>query len=94
MATCSSCGAKIRFVVMPSGKRMPLDAEPVAVVGDEHSHTHTATVSLCADKEGGQMLTKDQLQALPVGTPLYRSHFATCPNSAAHRKQRQRLGGF
>lgn len=29
--TCSSCGAAIYWVVMyPSGKRMPLDAKPVA----------------------------------------------------------------
>jgi hypothetical protein len=28
MTTCRSCGAEIIFVVMPSGKRNPLDAHP------------------------------------------------------------------
>ena len=28
MAECNSCGATIFWVIMPSGKRMPLDAKP------------------------------------------------------------------
>lgn len=30
--TCKSCGAPIRFVVMPSNKRMPIDDKPTKMV--------------------------------------------------------------
>lgn len=79
MANCRSCGAPIRWAVSDgSGKKVPLDPEPVVdgniVVVDRPGHTLVVRF-LKKDRP----LTRDGLR--------YVSHFATCPNSARHRKK-------
>jgi hypothetical protein len=70
--TCRSCGAPIIWVVMyPSGKRMPLDARPLAGL---------ITIELGVPDTGHSRGPDEE--------PLYRSHFATCPQAAQHRKDR------
>lgn len=32
LGTCRSCGAAIRWIVMVSGKRMPVDAKPAKLI--------------------------------------------------------------
>ena len=78
--TCRSCGSAIVWVEMESGKKMPLDAEPVAFVGNV----------LTNDKATGRVLSKEQIAVLPPGSKLYRSHFATCPNANKHRKPKEK----
>jgi hypothetical protein len=72
MSVCNSCGARIRWAVMPSGKRMPLDV--------------TASAS------GNLVVVEPQRMLVGFAQPgdsrpRYTSHFATCPNAAAHRRR-------
>lgn len=70
-ATCRSCGAPIRWVTMPSGKAAPIDAEPVA--------DGTIVVFSCGD--AAYVRTGEAVSGV-----RHASHFATCPNAAAHRR--------
>lgn len=77
---CKSCRAPILWAHTPAGARMPLDAEPVkdgniqlGFVGGEEM---AIVLTNPADIAGCQV----------DGIPLYVSHFATCPNAAAHRR--------
>ena len=81
MSTCSSCGAEIIWVrVQASGKAMPIDewSRPDGNIrevdrGDE------ILVEILGRKEAQRL--RDE------GVPLFRSHFATCPNAAKHRRR-------
>ncbi|HMI85960.1 MAG TPA: hypothetical protein VK550_17805 [Polyangiaceae bacterium] len=73
-AYCRSCGARIVWAKTPAGKAMPLDADPVTdgnIVLEEDNAGAIAHVRSAAF--GG------------VGV-FHKSHFATCPNAARHRK--------
>lgn len=102
MAECNSCGAPIRWVVVAkSGKKMPLDRDPVA----------NGNIVMLATKDGASGLDLVEYDALmsggaprpapgdqarfpsiaeavdPVGSRArYRSHFATCPDAREHRQ--------
>lgn len=84
MAECRTCGRPILWVVVAAtNKRMPLNPDPdptgnvVRLSGD--------TVRVLTHDERTKRL------AMPGGPgPLYLSHFATCRDSAAHRKDRSR----
>jgi hypothetical protein len=70
---CRSCTAPILWVRTVNGKYMPLNAEPDPkgnIVLDRHD---VATV-----------LGKNAV--VPVGTPIYMPHHATCSNAQQHRK--------
>lgn len=75
-AKCRSCGAPILWVVTTLGKRMPLDAEP-------HPDGNVSLVP------AGAMVLPAELveQGKKIGSKRYRSHFATCPNAAQHRRR-------
>lgn len=69
---CQSCGAPIFFAATGTGKRIPLDAEPT--------------------EDGNIVILDGEACVIPKGTylagkPQYRSHFATCPNAARHRRR-------
>lgn len=73
---CRSCGAPIRWVKTQASANMPLNLEP------------------CED---GNIVIASNGEAIVVGTkpaylrrplPRYKSHFATCPNAAEHRRKR------
>lgn len=67
---CRSCRAPIRFVPHELGKTMCLNAEPDQVRGN---------ISI-NNKGVARTLTGRFLDAArAVGTPLYLSHHATCP---------------
>lgn len=75
MATCKSCGAEIVWAKTPAGKSMPLDADP---------HPD-GNVSLTPG--GALVLPADLVESgKKIGSKRYRSHFASCPGAAAHRK--------
>jgi hypothetical protein len=61
------------WLMTGKSKAMPIDAEPSAD-GNINISNGTAHV-----------LGKDENLLLP-GIPLYKSHFATCPNAKQHRK--------
>lgn len=86
MATCESCGADILWTYTETGKRMPVDAHPVA-----GGNLIVTT---------GQGERADLLRASVVGSTIdltnpydtgvrHLSHFATCPNANQHRKRKQ-----
>jgi hypothetical protein len=81
MSRCRSCQAEIVWAVTDTGKRMPLDAEPV-------SAAHRPSGLFVLDEGGEHPLAF----TLAAGQPLYRSHFATCPNADQHRKPRGAAG--
>ena len=73
MSFCKSCGAKIDwYTVAATGKRMPLDPGP------------TPDGNVRVD------VVRNVVTVVAVGshTPLYRSHFSTCPDAGRHRRPR------
>lgn len=74
MSTCKSCGAPVTWVLTTKGKRMPLDAVPVA--------TGNVTV------EDGYATVHAAIGLFVAPGPRYVSHFATCPQANQHRTPR------
>jgi len=75
---CSSCNALVVFAQNPKTLiTMPIDANPVA----------GGNIRL-TERVGGLPLAEVVSRTLAFGrTDLRLSHFATCPNAAAHRKR-------
>lgn len=86
LAACRSCHALIVWVEMRSGERMPLDRDA----------TPDGTIRESTNDRGFrffEVLTGGDLEAAhESGVPLYRSHFATCPDAAEWRRTTQRRG--
>lgn len=80
VSACRSCGAPIRWALTERGRRIPLDPEPYT--GPEPSGLF---------RLDGRVPTAIAVPpgALEAG-PVYRSHFATCPNAALHRRNDDR----
>jgi hypothetical protein len=72
---CRSCGAAIIWAETASGKRMPVDVEP-----------HADGTIMLIDERSGFIPRADIVRRGTPGNLLRRSHFATCPNAATHRK--------
>lgn len=74
--TCRTCKAGVWWVVTYAGVRMPLDREP-----DPEGNIEMWRVD---DVWRAEVLY--QVESLfPMDRPRWRSHFATCPDAAAHR---------
>lgn len=77
---CRSCGKRIRFIRMKSGKNMPVDERFVnyklAADGKERVVTPAGDVVAC-------IIGVDANEADGFG---YVSHFATCPDANRHGK--------
>lgn len=90
---CSSCGAEIYWCISTtSGTAVPIDADPV-----ENGNVLLSVASRdCVVGEARRVIFKGELLArvlkkddeVTPGRRRYVSHFATCPNSKAHRKAR------
>lgn len=85
MSRCRSCDAPVVWVETEAradkpGKRMPLDADPSdtsrALKVDDGNLVMVATTG-----DGTPVV-----RYVPKGPNHYRSHFASCPNSKAHRR--------
>jgi hypothetical protein len=77
VAKCKRCEAEVRWATWrKSGKRMPVDAEPVAD-GD-------LWLSI-ALMDGAQVMCVDKAGAAP-GRNRYVSHFKTCPFADQERR--------
>lgn len=86
---CRSCHALMLWVAMPSGKRNPLDEQPHPdgnVLLVEHTNAAGEAWRLGVVLHNPDLL--DELREL--GVPLYRSHFATCPDADEHRREERR----
>ena len=82
MSKCRSCGAQIIWIRMASGKKMPVDAEPVTywarMGGTEKIVTPNGEVVSCE-------LQGEDKDATGIG---YKSHFSTCPYADKHRRKK------
>jgi hypothetical protein len=73
-AKVCTCGAKMRWEKTVRGKAIPLDPDPVP-----GAHLFIREDGLVAD---------DRAHPAPDDAPRYETHFATCPDSATHRRKR------
>ena len=84
MNRCASCPARILWVTLRDGGRMPIDEQPVAFEAPGLVAYNPAT-------GGGIVLAGSHLGKVgrwkQLGATLHRSHFATCPNAAQHRRE-------
>lgn len=87
MAKCSSCGADILWVKTVSGKKMPLDEEPVWIRLQTGGHTYIR-------KDGtfvfGEIMGDADDDPDANAIEAHTSHFASCPNADQHRRIRRR----
>lgn len=84
MDTCGSCGKQIIWAISRHGIPMPFDAEPAPdgryeLVEGEDTEGHKV------------LLAQYRLQGALFDAPVYRSHFADCPDADRWRK-RERVG--
>ncbi len=70
---CRTCRAPIIFAVTDRGRRIPLDPVRVPDGNMEVSVADDGTLRAFVVKPGS-------------APTLYKTHFATCPNSAQHRR--------
>jgi len=74
---CRSCGAHIRWAVTEKGRRIPLDLQPSSEGNIEIRNNAFGQPRAVVTGKGDDENRK------------FISHFATCPNSSAHRRQRR-----
>lgn len=91
--TCRSCPRRMLWVVMPSGKRNPLDLD--VREGDPPGDVLVVDVPHPSHGEHWRMgvVIRDpdlQREAVELGFTLRTSHFATCEHANAHRNPRER----
>lgn len=77
MSECRSCDAEVEWAYTEKDKRMPLDM-------DERPDGNLVVVSQRASEYGMTPVVR----YVPKGKGNRVSHFATCPNSLAHRKKK------
>lgn len=82
VGACRSCRAPIVWTRTEHGKRMPVDAR-----ADPSAARSTFALRDLTSPEGPLAVAMTRAQA-PAGERLYVSHFATCPDSAQHRRPR------
>lgn len=83
---CESCGASIFFAVMKTTRaRMPLNARP----DDEGNVLYPWGYSWDDEVHLAAVLRVDELKGFRRrrATPIYRSHFDTCPDADEHRSR-------
>lgn len=73
LAECRSCGASIVWVTTTNGKKMPVDADPVA-----------ARFGFRLDEDGA-VVTARFTTAPEPGEKVYVSHLSTCAYAEEHR---------
>jgi hypothetical protein len=87
---CASCKAPLIWATTERGKRMPVDSEPVTGGNILLSHRHVGEppVALPQAKAALEQLAAEHERSPQEGPlRLFTSHFATCPDAAAHRKR-------
>ena len=77
--SCRSCDAPILFAFSRTGRRMPVDVEP--------SPLGNIALDMRGTVAAADVLTGDSLtRARDQDRKLYLSHFVSCPDADAHRK--------
>ena len=81
MTTCRSCHAEVIWVkVAPNNKRMPIDPNPDPA-GNVLVDMHRRTAIVVSTEE------LKLLEEVGKHAPLYRSHFASCPQADRWRRK-------
>jgi hypothetical protein len=75
---CRSCNQEIRWAQTTKGKAIPLDVEP----------REDGNLVLERDAEGND-IARGFSPLIHTGKPRYVSHFATCPQANAWRKEQR-----
>jgi hypothetical protein len=75
LGRCKSCHRQVRWVKTAEGRNMPLDVHP----------TPDGSILLLTNGRSRVVPEADRAQCV---APLFKSHFATCPNAGAHRSHR------
>jgi hypothetical protein len=76
MSACKSTGKPVRWLRTTTGQLLPINPEP-------------------APDGNILLLPHERCRVVPVEdraatvAPLFKTHFATCPNAAAHRSKRR-----
>lgn len=80
MPVCRSCRRPILWAITANGHRAPVDSVPVPAGNLRLSRTQAGVTRRV------ELLVGVELErARSAGERLYLSHFATCPDAAAHR---------
>lgn len=79
MSRCRSCEAPILWARTEKGRRIPLDPEP-------YEGPEPAGLFVLREPDARTPLAVAVPPGAFAGEPNYRSHFATCPNAALHRR--------
>jgi hypothetical protein len=78
---CRSCRKPIQWAVTEKGRRMPIDVEPAAD-GNIVLQVRGRFMPPLAIVRGAVLIDDNNEKR-------YKSHFATCPNAAQHRKNHE-----
>jgi hypothetical protein len=73
MSWCRSCGREIRWVVTVMGVQMPIDPAPQ----DDGNVVFMST---------GRVRTVADDERSRYPGPVYKNHYASCPNQPEHRR--------
>lgn len=74
LAHCRTCHAPIVWTITAKGKKMPVDADPVAA-------PHGFRVNEDDENPVAVFVPKPE-----PGEKVYQSHFGTCPDAALYRR--------
>lgn len=88
---CRSCRARVIWAITESGRPMPVDPAPVDAALLPEARNGNLVLWYQVDGYGrpiGQqrVCIATTEQRADAATPLWRSHFATCPSAAEHRR--------
>lgn len=81
MSKCKSCGAEIRWILMRTGKKMPVNPQKIPYKTVPIGKAGALTIITPDGKVAGAVL---DLDSDDYG---YESHFATCPNAGSFRRR-------
>lgn len=90
---CRSCGADIDWVRTRSGKAMPCDPTPIAIIPVSPGLKLRAHTVIAGIDDAGNMVRGIEASE---GTPptvivhVRVSHFSSCPEAEQHRRERSR----
>lgn len=87
MAECRSCSARIIWAEGPSGKAMPVDAEPSPTGNVQLFRRPNGEVYAKVLGPEAAQNVRAAAEVLKAAHTLRTSHFATCANAAQHRKR-------
>ena len=86
MSRCASCSAEIVWCRTKTGRRIPVNVDPV-LVGNITVDDYGGLTELIGGSEPPITVHWASTGSLD-GRPRYVSHFATCPNADQHRTNR------